>query len=91
MGPFPIVIVQPNTPAFDELGIHNTVSINHATLASSQHRLPTVHDLICEPILPSIVCEASNSPTEYAIDRIVGHGGSEMDLCYSVCWHEFYP
>lgn len=96
MGSLDIVNVELNTLPVDEHGIHNTMSIDRATLAPANKPPSGVFQRLPVEEHPSIdldvnELETQKEPTEYATDQIISHAGSRNDLCYRVCWNWYSP
>lgn len=96
MGPFAIVIVQPNTLTINESELHNTESINPATIVpGNEPPINSSQRVLVEDDPPTdLDANGQNierNSTEYTVNRIVLHEGSGDGICYLVCWYGYPP
>lgn len=91
---FAIVSIQSNMLGIDRHGIHNTVSIDRATLAPSNElsinvsqRFPVEKDFLMDHVANGQ--NTQTAPNEYTVDRVDSHKGSGNILRYCICWYGY--
>lgn len=83
---FPIVRVNKHTLLIDENIIHNTVSIQRATLAPEKATASSTHSPLSIPNRAEEP-DTRETPTEYAVYRILRHDGKDTLLQYEARWY----